>query len=143
MDQSSMEFWQQHSSRFLKMVFQSDKRESLQHPDGYGKATRECGDTIEIFLIIRHGAIRSASFQSHGCIYSIACANALVSLVEGKTLEEALQITPDAIIDYLETLPKEESHCAILAVRALHAALMDTREVERQPWKKFYPRKER
>lgn len=141
MDQSVLEFWQQHSERFLKMVFQSGKREILLHPDGYGKATRECGDAVEVFLVIRNGRIRGACFQTHGCIYSVACANAVVHLVEGKTVEEAWALSPHMIVEYLETLPKAEYHCAVLAVRALHDALMDNREVEKHPWKKFYPRR--
>jgi len=141
MDQTGLEFWRQHSVRFLEMVFQSGKRESVQQPDGYGRATRECGDTIEVYLNIRGGRIRTASFQTNGCIYSVACANAMVHLVEGKMVEEAWALSPQDIVNYLETLPEKEFHCAALAVRALRAALTDNREVERQPWKKFYPRK--
>lgn len=141
MEESTLSFWQQHSLKFLEMVFQIEKRESLMHPDGYGTATRECGDTIEIFLIVRNGLIRSASFQTNGCIYSIACANTAVRLVEGNSVEKAWEVSSGGIIDYLETLPPAESHCAHLAVRALRAALSDIKETERQPWKKFYPRK--
>jgi nitrogen fixation NifU-like protein len=141
MDQNVLEFWQQHSVRFLEMVFQSGKRESLQQPDGYGKATRECGDTIEVYLNIRNGRIRTACFQTNGCVYSVACANVAVHLVEGRTVEEAWAVSPKNIVEYLETLPESEFHCAALAVRALRAALTDNRDVERQPWKKFYPRK--
>lgn len=141
MDHSGLEFWQQHSVRFLEMVFQSGKRESLQQPDGYGKAIRECGDTIEVYLNVRDGRIRTASFQTNGCIYSVACANTMVHLIEGRVIEEAWALSPQNIVDYLETLPEKEYHCAALAIRALRAALTDNREVERQPWKKFYPRK--
>lgn len=128
MDNSSFDFWQNHSLQFLEMAFRSDKRESLETPDGYGRRYRECGDTVEIFLMVRDGKIVSASFETNGCLYSVACANAVVLMAEGKTLEEAREITPEHIIDYLETLPAAESHCARLAVRTLHAAIVNTME---------------
>lgn len=138
MDQSSMDFWQNHSLCFLNMVFRTEKRETLTHPDGYGKRSRECGDTMEIFLIVRDGKIQSASFETNGCLYSLACANAVVHLAEGKTVEEAWDVTEQNIVDYLETLPPAERHCAELAARTLHLALANAHETQRNPWKKFY-----
>lgn len=141
MDQRSLEFWNRHSTKFLEMALQPDKRENLHQPDGYGRYTRECGDTLEIFLIIRNDQIRSASFQTSGCIYTVACANALVHLLEGKTTEEAWRISEKDLVEYLETLPDSEEHCAELAVETLRRALIDWRQTERQPWKRYYPRK--
>lgn len=138
MTQSSLDFWQNHSLRFLNMVFRAEKREVLKHPDGYGKCSRECGDTMEIFLLVRDGSIMSASFETNGCLYSVACANAAVHLVEGRTLDEAQEVTEQMIFDYLETLPPAERHCAELAARTLNRALLSATETQRNPWKKFY-----
>jgi nitrogen fixation NifU-like protein len=107
------------------MAFQVDRQEYLENPDGYGKKTRECGDTVEIFLIIRNGKIQNASFQTEGCLYSVACANATVHMAEGRTLEEAFAIAPEDVVGLLETLPDNERHCADLAVEALRAALLN------------------
>jgi NifU-like protein involved in Fe-S cluster formation len=86
----------------------------------------------------RNGRIISASFYTDGCIYTIACANALAGMIEGKPIAEARAISARQIADFLESLPKAEMHCAQLAVQTLHAALLDLRETERQPWTKFY-----
>jgi len=141
MDQTTVEFWQNHSLRFLEMVLGTDKRGSIDSADGYGRASRECGDAIEIFLNVDDGAIRSAYFETEGCFYSVACGNAVVHLVEGKTVEEASEITITDIVAYLETLPEKETHCAQLAVFALKFAIADFRENDRQPWKKLYRKK--
>lgn len=125
MDQSTFDFWMHHSVNFLEMAFQMDRRETLEHPDGYGTKTRECGDTVEIFLIVRDGKIQSAAFETNGCLYSVACANAITVMVEGRTLAEALEITPQTVVDFLETLPEDERHCADLAAEALHLAVKD------------------
>jgi NifU-like protein involved in Fe-S cluster formation len=43
----------------------------------------------------------------------------------GRTVPDALAITPREIIDAQECLPAEGRHCAILAVTALYQALAD------------------
>ncbi len=138
MNVDSMSFWQDHSLRFLEMAFRNDRRESLSQPDGYGRQTRQCGDTVEIYLLLRDGIIHSASFETNGCIYSVACANAAVHLCLGKSLEEAMDVTAPAIVECLETLPEPERHCADLAAAALRQALMDARETLKRPWRRLY-----
>ena len=138
MEPKKFDFWQDHSLRFLEMAFRTDRREIVQHPDGYGKRTGECGDTVETYLSICNGCIKSVSYQTNGCLNTNACANAVAQLAEGKTVEEAWEIIPEAVVDYLETLPPENTHCAELAVGALYLALRNSRELKRDPWKKFY-----
>jgi nitrogen fixation NifU-like protein len=118
-----LDFWERHSLHFLEMAFETHKRETLEKPDGYGRKARECGDTVEIFLMLEGGKIRSASFETNGCLYAVACANAVVHLAEGKSLQDAHRLTPKNVMDYLVTLPEKEAHCAELAVNALHMAL--------------------
>lgn len=138
MDVNTLSFWEKHSLNFLEMVFKTERRESLNQPHGYGRKSRECGDTIEIFLTVRDGMIETASFETNGCIYSVACANTMVHLAMGKSLGEAGDLNADHIIEFLETLPPHERHCAELAVDALQLALMDANETKRQPWKRLY-----
>lgn len=109
MDEKILNFWAQHSERFLEMALSNNKREVLHQPDGYGTLTRECGDTVEIYLGLRNGRIHHASFQTNGCLYAVVCANSAVHLVSGKTLQEAWAITPQHIMDYLETLPPKRN----------------------------------
>lgn len=138
MDEKVIEFFSRHSDNFIEMALQNDRVERVTHPDGYGKYSRECGDTLEIFLILRDSNIHSASFYTEGCIYTVACANALVRMIEGKPVMEAWSITPGHLVDFLQTLPAKEIHCAELAIKTLRLALIDLKETERQPWVKFY-----
>jgi len=141
MDQATIDFWRNHSLQFLEMALRTDTREVLRNADGYARTARECGDTVEIFLVVRNGRIHSASFETDGCLFAVVCANAAVHLVQGKTLQEALALSPENIVDYLQTLPPEENHCAEQAIQVLRLAIADARENERQPWKKFYTRR--
>ena len=120
MNVGNFDFWRDHSLHYLEMAFRYDRRERLQKPDGYGKRTGECGDTVEVFLCIKGGLIQSVSFDTDGCINTNACANTVSQLSEGKTIEAAWNITPEEVIEFLETLARENYHCAELAVGAFY-----------------------
>ena len=135
------DFWQEHSLRYLEMAFRNDRRAIIAQPDGYGKRTGDCADTVEIYLTVRDGRIQSVSYQTDGCMNTNACANTVAELIEGQSVENAWEFTPEDVIDYLETLPAENFHCAELAVGALYQALRNYQDNQRTPWKKLYPRK--
>jgi len=138
MEENVLDFWQDHSLHYLEMAFRTDKREIIKNPNGYGKRTGTCGDTVEIFLTVRGGCVQSISYDTDGCINTNACCNTVARLVEGKTIKEAWQITPDDVVDYLETLPPENTHCAELAVGAFYLAMANYNELKKAPWKKLY-----
>lgn len=132
------DFWQKHSMNYLEMAFRTDRRERVTKADGYGKKSGVCGDTVEFFLILNGDDIESVSYYSEGCLNTNACANTVASLIEGKKLAEAWEITPEIIAAYLETLPDDHIHCAELAVGALYLALANAGELKKAPWKKMY-----
>lgn len=138
MPERSFDFWQDNSLNYLEMAFRHDRRERMQNPDGYGKRTGECGDTVEMFLSIKNGCIQSVTFDTDGCINTNACANTVSHLSEGKAIEEAWGIASEDVIEFLETLPKENYHCAELAVGAFYLALANYQELQRDSWKKPY-----
>ena len=140
MGDNQFDFWQDHSDHYLEMALRSDRRERVQHPDGYGKRTGDCGDTVEMFLTIHGDHIQSVSFETNGCMNTNACANTVAELVEGRNVEDAWEITPEDVVAYLETLPPENTHCAELAVGAFYLALTRWQELQRRPWKKLYRR---
>jgi len=122
------------------MALRTDRQETISQPDGYGKKAGDCRDTVEVFLIVRQNRIERISFRTDGCINTNACANTVVELVSGQTLEEAWEISPEEVAAYLETLPKDHFHCAELAVGALYLALADCRRLQKSPWQKAYRR---
>jgi len=93
---------------------------------------------VEIYLAVRDGRIERVSYQTDGCMNTNACANTVAELAEGRTVDGAWEITPDDVVAYLETLPPGNIHCAELAVGALYLALVNYKELKRQPWKKLY-----
>lgn len=139
MTTEASDYWNTHSETFLKMAFSYDHKEIPARPDGYGKRVGDCGDSVEIFLTIRNDRIAQVAYDIEGCVNTRACCNALVRLIEGKTVETAWQITPEDIADFLETLPADHFHCAELTVGTLYQALNDYRQLQKAPWKKQFP----
>ena len=138
MAKNSFDFYQDHSRQYLEMALRSDRQAAIRNPDGYGKRTGDCGDTVELFLQVREDTIEYLSFLTNGCINTTACCNAVAQLAEGKSIEKAWVITPEDVVAYLETLPPEHTHCAELSVGALYLALANFQELKQAPWKKMY-----
>jgi nitrogen fixation NifU-like protein len=123
------------------MALRTDRRRRLARPDGYGKNTGLCGDTIEIFLMAPDDRIQAVFYDTDGCLATNACANTVAELVNGAKIEFAWQITPSAICEYLKTLPVDHHHCAELAAGALYRALVDLHANQSKPWRKLYARR--
>lgn len=138
MTQKPFDFWQDHSIQYLEMAFKTDRMEPMADPDGIGRHTGDCGDTVEMFLKLRGDTIAQVAFQVWGCMNTVASANAAAELIEGRPIGSAWELTPEVVIEFLETLPKDHHHCAELAVGALYRALADARSKQQQPWRKMY-----
>ena len=119
----SFDFWNDHSLEFLEMALKRDFQEKVHCSDGYGRAVRECGDTIEFFLMAQDHCLVAISYDVKGCLFSHACANTLIHLAMNRSIEEAGQIREEDVIGFLKTLPGKERHCATLALKAFSLAL--------------------
>ncbi|MGB2601718.1 MAG: iron-sulfur cluster assembly scaffold protein [Candidatus Omnitrophota bacterium] len=84
-----------------------------------------CGDEMEFYLVIKDKIIDDIKFYTEGCIAIHVCGSMTAGLVLGKTVDEALGISPQKVIDLLNGLPKNHCHCSILAVTALYKAIAD------------------
>lgn len=59
-----------------------------------------CGDDITLYVRLEEGAVRRLGYEAKGCSISLAAAAMLGEAVEGKTTEEARQLT-DAYLQML------------------------------------------
>lgn len=101
----------------------------IENADGIGeKVSSSCGDRMKVFLKVEEGIIRDIKFQTYGCGAAIASSSMMTELVIGKTLDEALTLTNDAVAEALDGLPEPKLHCSNLAADALHEAIRNYRE---------------
>jgi nitrogen fixation protein NifU and related proteins len=140
MSDDSPRTFSDHSRRFQEMVSRTDRYGAQEKADGYGQACSACGDMIEFYLRLRAERLQLVTFQVRGCVHMVACGNSVSILSEGRSCEEAWQISAADISGYLQTLAREQYHCAELAVSAFLAALADCQRLRREPWKKMYRR---
>jgi len=84
-----------------------------------------CGDEMEFYLVIDNGAVKEVKFFTTGCVATIACGETTARLALGKSIDDALSISPRKVKDILTGLPEDHSHCSILAVSTLHRAIAD------------------
>jgi nitrogen fixation NifU-like protein len=82
-----------------------------------------CGDILELSLRIEDGRISAIRFRAKGCVPSIACGSALTELIKGKTVEEAGNVSREAVLLAVGGLPETNIHASHLAIDALTAAL--------------------
>jgi len=84
-----------------------------------------CGDEMEFYLYIRDGVIEDVKYYTEGCADTKACGLAVAKRAKGRSVMEALAISPREAIDSLGRLSEEGHHCAILAVSTLYRAIAD------------------
>ena len=96
----------------------------IENADGVGTVGNpRCGDIMKIYLKIEDNIIRDAKFKTFGCGAAIATSAMLTQMIIGKTVEEAMKITNQAVAEALDGLPPVKMHCSCLAEEALKAAL--------------------
>jgi nitrogen fixation NifU-like protein len=109
--------------------------------DGFGRLTGPCGDTMQIYLRVKDDHILDIKFLTDGCGTSLASGSMLTELARGKSIREALRITPDNVLDALGGLPEDSVHCAVLASNTLKEAIKDYLAFKNEPWKRAYASK--
>ncbi|MCP4610851.1 MAG: iron-sulfur cluster assembly scaffold protein [Planctomycetes bacterium] len=112
-----------YSEKFQNEFMRPENIGRIENTDSYVSVTGVCGDTIEIYLVVRDGKINDISFMTDGCGATITCASYVTRMARGKSLEEALRIKPEDVDKYFEGLPEDHKHCAKLAVMTLTAAI--------------------
>jgi len=101
----------------------------IENADAVGKAGNpSCGDVLQVSLKIEDNVIEKARFKTYGCMAAIASSDELCEMLEGKTIEEAKEITGEDISQELGELPPVKHHCSILGTEALQNALENYKE---------------
>jgi len=105
----------------------------IEDANGIGEVgNAKCGDIMKVYLKIEDGIIKDAKFKTYGCGAAIATSSMATEVIKNKTIEEALKVTNDAIIEALDGLPPAKVHCSVLAEEAVKKAIEDYRDRQQQ-----------
>jgi NifU-like protein involved in Fe-S cluster formation len=111
--------------------------EHFRHPRNVGRledadaksieGSPACGDMVALYLQVDEESrrITDIKFESYGCASNIATGSIITEMAKGKTLEEAKAITWKQASEALGGLPAIKTHCSVLAVDGLRAAIQN------------------
>ncbi|MBR7162768.1 MAG: iron-sulfur cluster assembly scaffold protein [Clostridia bacterium] len=109
--------------------------QAFQNPQNVGEVenynaigtvgNENCGDIMQITMLIEDGIIKDAKFKTFGCAAAVASSSTATAMIIGKTIEEALKIKNSDVIETLEGLPPQKIHCSVLAEEAIKLAIED------------------
>ena len=114
--------------------------EHFRHPRNVGRigdadaksieGSPACGDMVAVYLKVdpEKLCITDVKFESYGCASNIATGSIITEMAKGKTLEEAKAISWKQASEALGGLPPIKTHCSVLAVDGLRAAIQNYEE---------------
>jgi len=116
---------------------QSNNQGEMVDADAVGTVgSPECGDMMRMWLKFTEKdgkkVIDKASFQAFGCQTAIAVATVATRLLQGKTAEEARNLSAQDLASDLGTLPPMKIHCGQLVEGALRNALEPREAIQAQ-----------
>ena len=120
-------------------IFQNPKNVGeLKGANGIGTVGNEsCGDIMKLYLKINENQIvENATFKTFGCAAAIVSSSVATEMIKGKSVDDALKLENESIIEYLGGLPDNKIHCSILAKEAIEEAIKDYRKKEAKKAKK-------
>lgn len=101
----------------------------IENANGVGEVgNASCGDIMKIYLKVEDDIIQDVKFKTFGCGAAIATSSMVTELAIGKSIDEALILTNQAVAEALDGLPPAKMHCSNLAADALHDAIKDYRD---------------
>ena len=107
----------------------------IENADGIGEVgNAKCGDIMKIYLKIENDIIEDVKFETFGCGSAIASSSMATEMIKGKSINDAMALTNQAVTEALDGLPPVKIHCSVLAEEAIKNALKDYYEKNGIPY---------
>ena len=117
------------------MLYSEKVMDHFQHPRNLGKmenadgvgevGNAKCGDIMKMYIKVDDGIITDVKFNTSGCGSAIATSSMATEMIKGKSVEDALELSNQAVVEALDGLPTHKIHCSVLAEEAVKAAVKD------------------
>lgn len=122
----------------IALVYSAELLDHFQNPRNAGEveapdATARlenpaCGDILELSVRLEETKLKGKRivdirFRAKGCVPAMACASALTELIQGKSIEQARQVSREELVRKVGGLPRASAHASHLAMDTLAALL--------------------
>jgi len=98
----------------------------IRNPDGVGYfGDPSYGIDLELYIKVRDNTITDAGFKAFGCAVAIATVSMASKMLEGRSIEQALDISDKEIAEALDGLPPSRMHCAELGHELIKSTVGD------------------
>ena len=107
--------------------------------DGIGEVGNpQCGDMMKVWIKVdkERDRIIDLKWKTFGCASAIGSTSVMSEMVVengGMKVNDALELTPNNIMDRVGGLPSIKIHCSVLGDKALRAAINDYLKKTNQP----------
>jgi len=132
---SQVEEMEQLSDEVGYLVYNETLIDHFTHPRNVGEiedpdamavvGDPTCGDFIRVYIRVEGEKISVFKFLTQGCPGAISTSSIATELATGKTIEEALRLTDNDVIEAAGGIPARKAHCSLLAIRGLHQAIQN------------------
>ena len=95
----------------------------MESADSQAKLKGSCGDSMEMYLQVSDNTVENVSYVTDGCGSSSVAGSFASELALGKSFDEIFALTGADVLEKIGTFPREEEHCAYLAVSTLQKAV--------------------
>ncbi len=104
----------------------------IDDADGVGEVGNPvCGDMMTFYVKIKDNVLTDVKFKTFGCGAAIAVSSMVSEMAIGKTVEQALEISNADVAKELGGLPPNKLHCSNLGADALHAAIRNYQQKQK------------
>ena len=120
------DIWRFYSQKLINHFSNPRNVGVIENPDGIGYVgDPSWGIGMELYIKVDSSTITDARFKTLGCGAAIATSSMVTEMVKGKSIEEALSISNQAIAEALDGLPPPKTHCAVLGQELIRSAIED------------------
>jgi nitrogen fixation NifU-like protein len=115
-----------YSNKAIQLFADNVNVGKIEHPTVATTFLGPCGDLIKLYLKINEkNVIEDAKFYYLGCPGSASSASAMITLLKGKTVNQAKKMTGAEILEELGGLPKSKLDCTTLSIKTLRKAIAE------------------
>ncbi|OLN32817.1 iron-sulfur cluster assembly scaffold protein [Desulfosporosinus metallidurans] len=113
-----------YSQKVMELLKCPQNVGTMQNSDGEGTIEDpNKGDALTIYIRVQFRIITEISFVAIGSTAAVTTGSLITVLAKGKCIDEAMTISEQDVLQYLDCLPEEERQCANLGVSALRKAI--------------------